>query len=276
METNPHFLFDKELTPKELNFWSTFFDHFPCHHHRNIQFIINSFSKQLSRNSLNLVEVYLRLNDSQTNQEMFYIFSKQYEIKEYIFESYIKTVTDLNKIIPDRKPIELFLMSIYSGFIQDWNLELSSKGISLINTNSNELSRKTYVPQLAMVADLMAGRIQDIFPKLDISPINISGEIKLDAKQQDYESYIFSHKKSKYLNYLSSSNFSPIIERTSILNKIKKFDFSYDFSKNTEDIKGLYSPLQYEQNTLLNLIRINYIKSTIQNNDIITKNKFKI
>ncbi len=260
MTTNPHFSFEQELTKEEFNFWSTFFDHFPCHHNRYIQSIISTFAKQISqKETLSLEEAYQSLKNSQSNNEMIETLSKQHNWMPNVIEKYEKTINALHKIIPNNKPIELFLFSIYSGFIQDWNLELSSKGISLIN--SGEISKKTYVPELAMVADLMAGRLKDIFPNLNIEPISLKGETLLI---NDKESYLFAHKKGIKNCYLSNSNYGSIIQRYSVINNEKKLEFNYDFAQNTDDHKNTYAPLQYEQNKLLVIIQNNYLNSSLK------------
>lgn len=260
MPTNPHFLFERELTKEEFNFWSTFFDHFPCHHNRYIQSFISTFAKQIpQKEEFNLETAYHALKNSQSNEEMIETLSRLNNWMPNVIDKYAKTIHALDKIIPNNKPIELFLFSIYSGFIQDWNLELSSKGISLIN--EGEISRKTHVPQLAMVADLMAGRLKDIFPTLDIAPISLKGETLLSNQK---ESYFFAHKKGIKNCYLSNPNYGSIIQRYFVINNEKKLEFNYDFSQNTDDQKSIYAPLQYEQNKLLVIIQNNYLNSSLK------------
>lgn len=266
------FYFDRELNKEELNLWSTFFDYFPCHHNRGIQSILNDFNGNVSKKEWNIQTVYEELKKFNNNKEMIEKFSEIGSWTKDTINSYAKTISELQKIIPVGKPIEFFLMSIYSGSVQDWNIEINSKGIGFTSLYDN-LWDKTYAPQVAMVADLMAGRINDIFTTLKVNPIKIYGEIKLEDKNN--KSFcVFVHKNNNN-SYVSNSNFGSTIERYTIFNEKINLDFSYDFSKNTNESKRLYSPMQDEQKNLLSLINKNYIDSLLTQNTK-QKNKNKI
>ena len=267
------FIFLKELNKEELNFWATFFDYFPCHHNRYFQSVINHMSKQVpGKETINIDSWYEILKDCKTNDDMINLFLSKHEWSEPIKKCFPKIINTLNKIVPNSKPIELFLLSIYGGSIQDWDLETSSKGINFIGTESKDLERKTYVPQLAMIADLISGRLNEIFPNIQIKPNQLIGEVYLTT-QENKEGLHFLAKESNKNSYYSS-NFSStkiIRSKKSANEENYNVQFQYDFSQNTDDHKECYAPLLYEQVNLLKLIQKHYLSSSLDSKKSLEK-----
>lgn len=277
MTNTPHFSFNRTLSPEELNFWSTFFDYFPCHHTRYFQSAINIFSKQISgkfQDKLDLDFLYQKVKACNTNQEMF-DFLNQQDLNDNAKHAFKKIIADFTKIIPNAKPVELFLLSIYSGNIQDWNLELQPNGINLSSIKGQDIERKTFVTELAMVTDLMAGRLIEIVPSLNFEPIVTSG--KQGIINSNNEKYIIFVEPNKNNAYFSNDGASMLAGRIKISNeKEHELEFAFDYSKNSNEQKNIYAPLAQEQNNLINIIRKNYLDNVLSTQEVRYNIKRKI
>lgn len=262
MNKKTDFSFDRILTPEELNFWSTFFDYFPCHHNRYFQSILSSFSKEIIKENTEIEDYYEKVKLFNTKDELVSLIADS-TFSKPARENYGKIIKDLDKIFPDSKPIELFLMSLYGGFIQDWTLELKPNGINLL-PGDKPLDQITYVPQLAMVCDLMAERIFQLFPKLNLKPIKISGE------------KILINNKNNTALAISIKN-SGLVERFNIQDGNKKvLDFGFTFSTNTIEEKEIYAPLQKEQVKFISLVQKHYLEITLDTKESCYNIKRKI
>jgi hypothetical protein len=259
MNTQPDFTFDRTLTQEELNFWSTFFDHCPFGDYCYIQSLISAFAKETTI-KFDLEEYYEKIKSFQNDNELIELFDKS-DLPYMFKENYPKVLSKLEKIFPNSKPLDLFVMSLYSGFCQNMNFELTHDGINLLPS-----SRPTHVVGLALLVDFMGERATQIFPHLNIQPINLSGE----------KTYTDNKSKAIYTLCISKS----LVKRLTNENPNKAYEFAfevgYDFSKNTNDKLEIYAPLGYEQEKFLKFIEKNYLENTLQTNKNRYNNKTKI
>jgi hypothetical protein len=259
MNTQPDFQFDRTLTTEELNFWSTFFDHCPFSDYCYIQSFVSAFAKETTI-KFDLEEYYEKIKSFTDKDELIQLFDKS-DLPEMFKQNYPKVLSKLEKIFLNSKPLDLFFMSLYSGFCQNMNFELTSNGVNLLPN-----SRPTHVAELAFLVDFMGERATQIFPHLNIQPIKINGE----------KTYTNNRSKAVYTLSISKS----LVRRLTNENPNNKYDFAfevgYDFSKNTNDKLEIYSSLGYEQEKLLKLIQKNYLEYTLQINKNRYNNKTKI
>lgn len=258
MNTIPDFKFDRVLTNEEFNFWSSFFDHCPFDNYVYTQGIISSFAKE--KKSLDLNDYYEKIKKFEHIDELIELFNNS-KLTIPFKENYSKAINKLDKIFPNSKPLELFFMSIYSGFCQNMNFELTSVGLNALPSE-----RATHVAELGFLVDFMESRATQIFPHLNINPVKLSG-----AKT-------YTHEKSKAVYTICINN--SLVTRVTNENKKNHYEFAfdvgYDFSRNTNEKLEIYSGLGNEQETLLKLIEINYLESTLKVNKSSYNNKIKI
>jgi hypothetical protein len=259
MNTKPDFSFDRTLTDEELNFWSTFFDHCPFGDYIYTQGIISAFAKETKIN-LNLEEYYLKIKEFKNNDKLIELFNNS-DLSVSFKDYYPRAINKLDKIFPNSKPLNLFFMSLYSGFCQNMNFELTAQGVNLLPNR-----RPTHVVELALLVDLMGGRANQLFPHLDIKPVKLTGE---NTYKQD---------KSEEIYTLTIEG--SLVKRSA--DKINKgtyefaYEVAYDFSKNTNTKLEIHAPLAFEQENFLKLVEKNYLESILQVNKTSYNNKIKI
>jgi hypothetical protein len=261
MNNKPDFSFDRTLTPEELNFWTSFFDHFPFEHNQNIQFMHSSFLEQLKK-----------LNDSENYYEKIKILKTKDELDSFIREqaippfnkeAYSKIIDNFDKIFPDSRPIEIFLMSMYGATIQSWKLGITKNGINIL-PNEESISVTNYVPQLAMIADFMNERASQIFPNLNLQPIKISGE-KILFDKENNERILFKIEKNCFAKQLSEDN-----------NKIFSYDFSHTFSENNDYSQQIYSPFDEVQSRFIKTIEKHFLEQKLDSKQNCSNKRIKI
>lgn len=281
MIKSPHFIFDRTLDSEELNFWSTFFDHFPCHHNRYCQSLIHHFSKEEKiDHKINIVSYYELFKDCESNEEMFELINES-DWNHPTKSNFPNIIKDLNKIIPSAKPIELFLMSIYGGNVQDWSLKLTPNGINLNVLEGNYIDKITYVPQLAMITDLMAGRINEIFSSVNFKPIKITGKKEIfEISSGNYDrnqSFLISIKENNESTYLNNNNNSTLVIRRKMCEDFSSYiDLAFDCSANAVESKNISSPLGNEQSKLIKLIQLTSLSKSLNMKEISYNRKSKI
>jgi hypothetical protein len=258
MNNKPDFSFDRTLASEELNFWSTFFDYFPCHHNRCLQSLVSYFAKEI-KGTNDIEDYYEHIKTFETKEELINFMNGQ-DLPEAVKENYPRVIKDLDKIFPDSNPVDLFLMSIYGAYIQGWELELNQNGINLV-PGGRSVDLTTYVPQLAMVVDLMNERAAQIFPHLNLKPIKVSGEkVLIDEKDGNKTFKIKIEKNS-------------LITRMVINKRDDSFshDFSVTFNENGDISKEIYSPLQQEQKKFITVINKHFLENELTSKE--TKQK---
>jgi len=259
MNKTPEFLFDRTLNNEELNFWTNFLDNFPFHRQAYTQALISYFSKNFTE-SIDLDESYKTIQEFKTKEELVNYFKKDGASIQFI-ENYPLIIDKLDTFFPNSKPVQLFLMSLYVGCIQNMNFEISSTGIHILPTD-RKIKVSTYIPELAFIVDFMGQRANEIFPNLNMKSVTISGEVALKEKSSD-ESYVIKVENN-------------IVKRFLVTEKENIFEFGYDFSQNSDDRKDIYSPLQYEQKRLLRAIQDYYLRNSLEINSLKPNNKLKI
>lgn len=213
-EINNSFYFDRELTFKEHLFWSNFFDNFPSDSNSYIQSWIEKY-----QNLNKLIQNYEEIKKSQS-----------YECLEgnTNYDYFLKSIKKYQQIFPNGKKENHFLMCIYSLCCKDFDIEICRNYIFIPNSPSlqqQNWNKSSMVVALAMCSDLMAGRINDIYPNIqDVNPVFLTGEIKLPS----LDSIIMI--KIKDLQ----------VEKYQLKNNLFELDFSYSFSKNGDNIKNLF------------------------------------
>jgi hypothetical protein len=277
MTKQPHFTFDRTLTQNEFVFWQNFCDHLPTNHNSYLHGILNRFAHNTPNKNLDLYHYYDLLKDCSTTKEMFSVIKKQ-DWQEVHLKSFEKVALTFNQLIPEGTPLELFLMTIYSCYVADFNLELTPKGINFINTN-NSFLKQTHTVELALMVDLMGGRLNDIFPKLNLPPVNISGEFLISTDKNKH--FTCSICESNIPTYLKNNNSTKIVKRfvaTTEEGKTSNFylDFSFDFFQNSNNDENKFSPLHSKQKNLLNIIENNYLNSLLASNNTTIQQKLKI
>ncbi len=260
MNTTPDFIFNRTLTDDELKFWSNFFDKFPFHRQAYTQALISLFSKNLSE-SIDLDETYRAIQGFQAKEELINHFFKDNNEYTQFNENYPLIINKLDEFFPNSEPVQLFLMSLYGGCIQNMNFEISANGVHVLPTDRT-IKICTYVPELAFIVDFMGNRANEIFPHLKLEPIKVSGEVNLKEKKGDGE-YLIKIEKNT-------------VKRFIIEDKSLNFEFGYDFSQNSEDRHDRYAPLQYEQTRLLRAIQDSYLRKALDINEPKNTNKNKI
>lgn len=259
MNIQPDFSFDRTLTNEELNFWSTFLDHCPFGDYIYTQGIISAFAKETKIN-FNLEEYYLKIKEFKTNEQLIELFNNS-DLSVSFKEYYPKAISKLDTIFPNSTPLNLFFMSLYSGFCQNMNFEITPEGVNLLPN-----PRPTHVVELALLVDFMGGRATQLFPHLNIEPVKLTGE------------RTYKQNKSEAIYTLTIDG--NLVKRSSDMNNKNTYEFAhevaYDFSKNTNAKLETHAPLAYEQEKFLKLIEKNYLESILQVNKKSYNNKIKI
>lgn len=226
------FDFDKPLTFKEHIFWSDFFNNFPSSSNIYLQSWIRKYS-----------DLKVLIADFEKIK-----FSQSYNsLKESTnYDYFLKAIKSYERIFPEGKKENHFLMCIYGLTCQEWDLEITKDCVFIPRTPSFEQKNwnKSTVPvTLAMVSDLMAGRINHIYPSLkDVNPVGLKGEVKLPIPDDFLLLKVEGSTAKRYLFKGDNYNYG-----------FFDLDFEYSFARNGEDNIFL-SPFGKQQKNFLSVL----------------------
>lgn len=247
------FSFDRSLTLKENVFWSNFFDNFPSDCNKYIQAWVEKYS-----------DLKVLIEDLEKIK-----FSQSYDcLSESInYDYFLKAIKYYEKIYPEGKKESHFLMCVYGLVCQEWDLEITNNFVFITRTASFEQKNwnKSTVPlTLAMITDLMAGRINHIYPSMmDIYPVTLTGIVKLPNKESGQDSYNVLEVDSYNVLEVEDLNVKRYQINSAFNGDFIHTEFEYSFARNG-DGDMLLSPFGQNQKKFLNLLYYQKIENVLE------------
>lgn len=248
---NNEIKFEEQLTNDELNYWSKFLDSIPTPSNNYITSSYNVWTADHPFKELAFSKVLEHINIAakcNTTEELIESLSNDKDIEHNILK-YKKAIKEYCQLFPNIRPVDLMTTIIYLSSIQDINIEIDKNGIKLIGHEDEKSLNITFSPQIAMLADLMNGRIRDLDPSYPGRDIHMYGSVQIgDKSKTDCHHVVISY--GKYSNTNNQNKPSVIVEK-----KINYMtEFSIDFSGENFDNDLILSPLGEKQNKFINIL----------------------
>lgn len=263
---------NKPISNEEAVFWNTLIQSIPVNQNTYISGRYGAWNFHLKEDSDQSLLKKRHLNYSEESNSLQELKDRLQKDPDTIpfYKELGKSLDIYQSLFPEFNPFQLMVITIYTSPIIETSIKVTNKEIKLLSNADRKRSEDvTYAPQIAMLLELMAGKMKEIDGSFPFEENGAEGSVKISIGDKNLAT--ISVSKGKLDNTISKDRATYI----ALKEKNHIMEYVIDFSGVNTDYKGdILSPFDKEQILLTKeLHRYNLQKDLKQTGIKTRKNK---
>lgn len=261
------FKFNRTLSDDEVQFWNDFLTKLPVVSNSYISGLYEVYEMYPKMAELRNTKALEHINgslDLATKEDLVEFFKKDPDTP-HCRQKFEKAITIYSERFPHFSPFQLMFLTIYCSTLKDMNLKVEHDGVKLIPPNNEDCLEVTFCPQLAILGDLMNGRMKDLDTKFPYEPVTFEGNVLL--KQTPNDTHTINVSLGLPTNYGHTNK--PSVLATKEKNYLT--EYSIDVAGSNTNNYDIISPLGNFQKDFNGLLNMYNLKQSLSTEDKKTK-----